>query len=640
MAKKPFEMLFDISTIKHLGLQMYSTLPPVIGELVANAWDADAELVEITVPTDPIDPSESEIVVSDDGTGMSDMDIRKAYMIVGRDRRKSDDDAPSPKHGRRVIGRKGIGKFSAFGIAGEIEVETVKGSATSRFIMNYDELEAAAEAQQFKMPPLPPTGTLEKGTMVTLRKIVKFKNRRIPIQVLRRGLARRFSIIGPKNAFTVKVNGKAISPTERNLKRLLDKDADGKPYLWEFEGTEIKPDTGWKVSGWIGALSRTSELADGIQRGVAIMARGKLVQEPFVFDAVVGQQFALSYLIGELHAEFVDAAEDTIGTTRNSLVWDTEANTALKEWGQKQANRIAREWAAKRKTDNERELAEDPLYMKFVKEAERFGSKRVKKVADRLVREVIKNNPLADPKEQEPIIQMFLDYMEYDEFQDLAHDVAEAGIQDVPKLLDLFREWEVIEAKEMMRVTEGRIQTIQRLQKLIGEDTLEVPTLHDFLKEFPWVLDPRWTLVADETRYSDLLRGEFPDEELPEKDRRIDFLCVSEGDIVIVVEIKRPRFKASLEALTQIEDYVSFMRDHVDKTTDPDLKAKEVVGYLLCGDFVDTYKVRQRRKNLEQARIYVRLYNDLLKLVEALHKEFLDRYDELRKARTKSRATE
>ena len=36
----PYQIDFDIATIKHLGLQMYATLPPVIGELVANAWDA------------------------------------------------------------------------------------------------------------------------------------------------------------------------------------------------------------------------------------------------------------------------------------------------------------------------------------------------------------------------------------------------------------------------------------------------------------------------------------------------------------------------------------------------------------------------------------------------------------------------
>ena len=36
----PYQIDFDIATIKHLGLQMYATLPLVIGELVANAWDA------------------------------------------------------------------------------------------------------------------------------------------------------------------------------------------------------------------------------------------------------------------------------------------------------------------------------------------------------------------------------------------------------------------------------------------------------------------------------------------------------------------------------------------------------------------------------------------------------------------------
>ena len=140
------------------------------------------------------------------------------------------------------------------------------------------------------------------------------------------------------------INGVPISPTDRNLKRLLAKDMDGEPYLWNYTEEEIKPETGWTVKGWIGALERTTPNIDNIDRGIVLMARGKLVQKPFVFDAVVSQQFALSYLIGELHVEFVDEEEDTIGTNRNSLVWDTEANTALKEWGKKEVNKIASLW--------------------------------------------------------------------------------------------------------------------------------------------------------------------------------------------------------------------------------------------------------------------------------------------------------
>jgi len=115
--KANFKIEFDIGTIKHLGLQMYATLPPVIGELVANAWDADAEHVNITIPKTAF-KEDSKIVIDDDGEGMSDKDVRTAYLIVGRDRRKDKGDKPTRKHRRRVMGHKGIGKFSAFGIAG------------------------------------------------------------------------------------------------------------------------------------------------------------------------------------------------------------------------------------------------------------------------------------------------------------------------------------------------------------------------------------------------------------------------------------------------------------------------------------------------------------------------------------------
>lgn len=131
----------------------------------------------------------------------------------------------------------------------------------------------------------------------------------------------------------------------------------------------------------------------------------------------------------------------------------------------------------------------------------------------------------------------------------------------------------------MMRVTDGRIKTIEKLQSLVEQNALEVPTLHKFLKEFPWVLDPRWQLIADEKRYSQLLRDEFPDpQSLPEDERRIDFLCVKESSALVVVEIKRPKSKASMKELGQIEDYVGFMREHVQKTSDPQLAFKECHG--------------------------------------------------------------
>lgn len=625
--KTDFEMQFDIGTIKHLGLQMYSTLPPVIGELVSNAWDADATKVEITIPEDYLTDN-SEIVIWDDGKGMSDEDVRKAYLIVGRDKRKEEGDKPTSKYSRAVMGRKGIGKFSGFGIANIIEIETVKNEEVSHFEMNYKSLEESADKRVIKMPPLSSTGKITVGTRVVLRDIKKFRTRSIDVVGLRRGLARRFAIIGANHTFEVSINGVMITPEERDLKRLLELDDDGRYYIWEYKNEEIAPNTGLTVSGWIGALNRTTPLDDGIQRGIVIMARGKLVQEPFIFNAVAGQQFALSYLVGEIYADFVDEAEDTVGTTRNSLVWDSENNKILEAWGQKKVNEIARQWAEKRRFQKEKQLEKNETYKRFKEEIKKVGGVSAS-IADKLVRKSILDDPLNDVNIQEQIVQYCLDFAQYDAFLELAEEISSSNISDVGKIVALFTKCEILEAKEMMRVLRARIETIEKFQKLVETNAREVPTIHNFFKKFPWVLDPRWTLVADEQRYSKLLTEHFPDDDSLEEDRRIDFLCVRESSTLVVCEIKRPHSKASKKQLDQIEEYTNFMRKLVKNTTDPDFQTKNVIGYLLVGEVVEDW--RERVNNLESAKIYVRRYDDLLDMVERLHKEFLERYNKLQR---------
>ena len=349
----------------------------------------------------------------------------------------------------------------------------------------------------------------------------------------------------------------------------------------------------------------------------------------------MGQQYALSYIIGELHVEFVDGVEDTIGTNRNALVWDTEANVALSEWGRDEVNRIAREWAQKRSADNLRSLETNDLYKNFRKMADdTAGTRRALKLADQLVRQTIEKNPTVSDDELQSTIQMTLNFLEFDAFLDIASELVDADLSDTGIILNLFREWQVVEAMEMAKVTQGRLTTIEKLQHLIDTDALEVPTLHNFLKEFPWAIDPRWTMVDDEVYFTKLLRDQFPEPpELPEGDRRIDFLCVRESTNLVVVEIKRPGKKASDKELYQIEEQVSFVRDRILRTTDRDLRYNRVTGYLLCGNLVDTVNVRGKRENLEKAEIYVRLYSDLLAMAQRVHKEFITRYNDLKKAK-------
>lgn len=45
----PYKMSISLNVLNHLGIGLYSNIPAVLSEIVANAWDADAENVQIEV---------------------------------------------------------------------------------------------------------------------------------------------------------------------------------------------------------------------------------------------------------------------------------------------------------------------------------------------------------------------------------------------------------------------------------------------------------------------------------------------------------------------------------------------------------------------------------------------------------------
>ncbi|GAO96692.1 ATP-binding protein [Pseudomonas syringae] len=106
--KKEFEMKFDPKTIEHLGVRMYSTLPPALAELISNAYDADSSSVSLRFHESGGKPISINIV--DDGHGMSSSDIQEKFLVIGRNRRKDDGDKPTTVFKRLPTGKKGLGK--------------------------------------------------------------------------------------------------------------------------------------------------------------------------------------------------------------------------------------------------------------------------------------------------------------------------------------------------------------------------------------------------------------------------------------------------------------------------------------------------------------------------------------------------
>jgi HSP90 family molecular chaperone len=81
MEEKKLRMSFDPHTIEHLGVKMYSILPNAIAELIANAYDAEAEVVEIELKDDE---REKSISVIDDGVGMTFEEVNDKFLRIGQ----------------------------------------------------------------------------------------------------------------------------------------------------------------------------------------------------------------------------------------------------------------------------------------------------------------------------------------------------------------------------------------------------------------------------------------------------------------------------------------------------------------------------------------------------------------------------
>jgi len=96
--------------IRTIGDQLISGPEAAVIELVKNAYDADANFVEIKF-SPPLLTGKGRISITDDGHGMSLDDIQLKWMEPATASKVKDRRSPSKK--RKMMGSKGIGRFAA-----------------------------------------------------------------------------------------------------------------------------------------------------------------------------------------------------------------------------------------------------------------------------------------------------------------------------------------------------------------------------------------------------------------------------------------------------------------------------------------------------------------------------------------------
>jgi len=133
MSEKKYYVDFGPELLKLLGPNLYTNIYYVLGEIIANAYDADAENVYILYDTD-----KNSIIIEDDGNGMTYEQFNEKYLPIGITSRTDENNMYTESGKRKRMGRKGIGKLAALSVAERVKVTSIRNGDKSGCILSLD----------------------------------------------------------------------------------------------------------------------------------------------------------------------------------------------------------------------------------------------------------------------------------------------------------------------------------------------------------------------------------------------------------------------------------------------------------------------------------------------------------------------
>lgn len=598
--QEDFALRYSHNIIEHLGLKLYQNQPTrVIAELVSNSWDADA--VDIHINTQTNDPR--WVSVYDNGHGMDRERLTKGYLVIGHAKRSKPDER-SP-NGRPVMGRKGIGKLAAFGIAKKVDLITAaKTDDGIKFVwlrFNRDELlgkgdgrvtyhpEILADGISCDQLPLDQdlTGQVSSwlkfiaqgtGTLVLMTNlsIVKALN---DGQLLE-SLGSRFTILtgGLVNIYVNSVtasNGNALPGLEFRIP------AEGKTTLNLPDGREIKY--------WVGFVKSADWPQD--LAGVGVYAHGKIAQDRPFFFGVKGREIWTRYMLAFVEADWLDElSADLISTDRTSVNWDAPEVSAFYAKGQE----LTRDWV--NKFANWRKEQETAINRTLVHAAMNKGD--VSRVTDAEEEEIVRLVSTITPS---------FDKHDDDAKRRLVSAVSDAWVQKPMRKLikDLWNslsdEGEVPArafAAVVERLSSHSVPESLNLAVIFGQRAFALSRLHDYvyngietdlqklLEHFPWIIEPDSTVLSANESLKTVAQRACEMGQIPGLNPLSDvggttirdrpdfvFLSSPKEHEIVIIELKNPQLDLTVENIAQLHGYMLWVQSHHPTST--------VKGYLV-----------------------------------------------------------
>lgn len=337
---KDFKLKVSPRMLELLSKDLYTNMYFVLAELIANAYDADAENVYVFIDDD-------EIRVEDDGTGMSADSLDSQYLLVGGESRNSEANARTTNKRRLKMGRKGVGKLAALSISNGFKLVTVhNGQCIGLFIPNRiehdDESLTVLSQREFSLKRITTHGTaiimespkvvipkLQETVLRNLAKIFPNDIKDFKIHVVFKG-KEKMLVPDEKDAVTRLASFISVGDEKKYLTEFLPTNEQNlqKEHINAYEETiqmynsnnELEEIT-VRIYGWIGTYKTTrgmkKEINEFSDNYLAIFAHNKMGLRN-VLPIISRNRVYESYIVGNLYIDAFEAPDfpDMAGTNR------------------------------------------------------------------------------------------------------------------------------------------------------------------------------------------------------------------------------------------------------------------------------------------------------------------------------------
>ncbi len=655
-----YQMNISNTVLYHLGINLYSNIPAVLSEIVANSWDADATNVYVEIETD-------KITITDDGHGMTLDDINDKYLLVGYPRRIHNE-AVTDHYKRKVMGRKGIGKLSLFSIAETVTVETLKKGDENKederngFVMSKQAIDNhIAEKNEGPYEPESLSESdieiTEEGTRIVLTDLKKRITKAHP-NYLRKRIARRFSVIAEAD-FNVFVNGSPVEIADRDYFHKIQ-------YLWYYgdesekyvklcnnlenpehiekkdgiieirDEDNIENLTG-SIKGWIGTVRKPNELTDINVTGkkdvnenlnkIVIMVRGKLAQEN-ILDDFRQSGFYTKYLIGEIHADFLDMdnLDDIATTSRQEIIKDSRRYEELKAWMKDELFHIRGQWDEWRNQIVREEVCQIPAIKAWLDELKPTERKQAESLFSKIGKVHFDN----DENRNQLYIHTALAF-ENLLYKGALDQLERISLENIPVFMEILGNFDDIEASLYYQIIQERLRIISTLQNKIEDNAVE-KVIQEFLYDHLWLLDPTWDRATGTAYMEQNVKNEFDKiaKLTPEEQKgRVDIKYKTTSEKHVIIELKRPNIE--LDEATLVNQVLKY-RNALEKLLE-EVEIKEPVEVVcIVGKRLkewDTPKNEEESKRAMALRsIRVVTYKKLIHNAHLTYREFSEKHKE------------